>query len=206
MPPKPWDVLSSRRNRSYRIFEVRIDHARSPRTGRSHDFYILESRDWVNVIPLTSTGDVVLIRQYRHGIRENTLEIPGGIVEPGDSPEQAARRELAEETGYLERSMDYLGYVHPNPAFLNNRCHTFVARDVRLNGEQDQDEKEDIEIVLYPLSDVPRLIRENEITHALVLAAFHRFTLDPAPAGHGGTKSPEPSRAREKPENPGDDP
>ena len=189
MPPKPWDILSSRRDQSYRIFEIRTDHARSPRTGRSHDFYILESRDWVNVIPITSTGDVVLIRQYRHGIRENTLEIPGGIVEPGDSPEQAARRELAEETGYLDQSMDYLGYVHPNPAILNNRCHTFVAHDVRLNGEQDQDEKEDIEIVLYPLSAIPRLIRENEITHALVLAAFHRFDMKPAQAGRSDQES-----------------
>ena len=191
MPPKPWNILSSRRNQSYRIFEIRTDHARSPRTGGSYDFYILESRDWVNVIPLTSTGDVILIRQYRHGIRENTLEIPGGIVEPGDSPEQAARRELAEETGYLDRGMDYLGYVHPNPAFLNNRCHTFLAHDVRLNGEQDQDDKEDIEIVLHPLSDIPRLIRENEITHALVLAAFHRFYMESDPATRGGTERAE---------------
>lgn len=182
MPPKPWDILSSRRDRSYRIFQIRTDHARSPRTGRSHDFYILESRDWVNVIPLTNGGDVVLIHQFRHGIRENTLEIPGGILEQGDSPEQAARRELAEETGYLDRRMDYLGYVHPNPAILNNRCHTFVARDVYLNGEQDQDDKEDIEITLHPLSDIPRLIRENEITHALVLAAFHRFYMGFVPA------------------------
>ena len=150
MPPKPWEVLSSRLDRSYRVFHLRTDHARSPRTGESHDFFILESTDWVNVIPLTPDNEVVLIRQYRHGIRDNTLEIPGGLIEPEDTPEQAARRELAEETGYEAGGMTYLGYVHPNPAILNNRCHTFLARDVVRNGDQDQDDKEDIEVLRRP--------------------------------------------------------
>ncbi|MFO7785988.1 MAG: NUDIX hydrolase [Thermodesulfobacteriota bacterium] len=178
MPLKSWEVLSSRRDKSYRVFHMRTDRARSPRTGRDHDFYILESADWVNVISVTPSEEVVLIRQYRHGIRDITLEIPGGIVEPGDTPEDAARKELAEETGYMDRGMTYLGYVHPNPAILNNRCHTFLARDVFPNGDQDQDDKEDIEVLLRPLSEVPRLIRENRITHALVLAAFYRFYME----------------------------
>jgi ADP-ribose pyrophosphatase len=91
MPPKPWRVLSSRVNESFRIFNLRIDRAYSPRTQAAHDFYILESTDWVNVIPVTSRGEVVLIRQYRHGTREVTLEIPGGIVEHGDTPEMPRR-------------------------------------------------------------------------------------------------------------------
>jgi 8-oxo-dGTP pyrophosphatase MutT (NUDIX family) len=178
MPPKLWEILSSKPEKACRVFNLRIDHARSPRTGVSHDFYVLESTDWVNVIPLTPEQNVVLIRQYRHGIRENTLEIPGGLVEEGDTPEQAARRELAEETGYREREMVYLGYVYPNPAILDNKCHTFLARDVLIDGKQDQDEKEDIEVLVRPLADVPRLIRDNEITHALVLAAFYRFYME----------------------------
>ncbi len=178
MPPKPWQVLSSTWDRAYRVFHLRTDRARSPRTGQAHDFYVLESTDWVNVIPLTPDREVVLIRQYRHGTRENTLEIPGGLVEPGDTPEAAARRELAEETGYQERELSCLGYVHPNPAILNNRCHTFLARDVFLNGDQDQDDKEDIEVLLHPLTEIPRLIRDNRITHALVLAAFYRFFME----------------------------
>jgi len=178
MPPKPWEVLSSEWDRTYRVFHLRTDRARSPRTGKDHRFYVLESTDWVNVIPLTPAGEVVLIRQYRHGTRENTLEIPGGLVEPGDAPEDAARRELAEETGYRSRGMTCLGYVHPNPAILNNRCHTFLARDVFPDGGQAQDDKEDIEVLIRPLSDVPRLIRENRITHALVLAAFYRFFME----------------------------
>jgi 8-oxo-dGTP pyrophosphatase MutT (NUDIX family) len=150
----------------------------SPRTHEQHDFYILESGDWVNVIPLTSDGRVVLIRQYRHGIQQITLEIPGGIVENRDTPEAAARRELMEETGYRESEMIHLGTVHPNPAFLNNRCHTFLAKDVVRAGEQLQDDKEDIEVLLRPIGDIPRLIREGLITHSLVLAAFYRFYME----------------------------
>ncbi|MCU0586279.1 MAG: NUDIX hydrolase [Desulfobacterales bacterium] len=83
------------------------------------------------MIPLTPGREVVLIRQYRHGTREVTLEIPGGILEAGDTPSAAARRELGEETGYAAAEMISLGCVHPNPAFLENRCHTFLARNAR---------------------------------------------------------------------------
>lgn len=175
MSPKPWKLISSQTRKSLPIFALRTDRAKSPRTREEHDFYVLESRDWVNVIPLTSDNDVVLVRQYRHGTRTITLEIPGGVIEGNDSPEEAARRELREETGYHASDMKLLGHVHPNPAFLNNICYTYLARDVSIAGEQEQDEKEDIEVVLRPLKEIPRLIREGEITHSLILAAFYRF-------------------------------
>ena len=182
MTLKPWKLISSRLNESYRIFRLRTDRSQSPRTNEVHDFYILESTDWVNVIPLTPQNEVVLIHQHRHGIRDITLEIPGGIVEPDDSPEQAARRELGEETGYQEAEIILLGSVHPNPAFLNNRCYTYLARDVFVAGKQKQDEKEDIEVLLRPLSEIPGLIREGAISHSLVLAAFYRFYMEYLPA------------------------
>jgi len=181
MPIKPWRLLSSQRSESFKIFNVRTDHACSPRTSEAYDFYVLESADWVNVIPLTPHNEVVLIRQYRHGIREGTLEIPGGIVEESDTPEHAASRELIEETGYKESEMQLLGSVHPNPAFLTNRCYTFVAKGVSRWKAQEQDEKEDIEVVVRPLGQIPELIRGGEITHALVLAAFYRFYMEYLP-------------------------
>ena len=181
MPPKPWDVVSSQKDRSYRVFSLRTDRAISPRTGKEHNFFILESTSWVNIIPLTSDGKVVMVRQYRHGIGEVTLEIPGGLVEESDTPETAAMRELAEETGYTARKVISLGNVQPNPAIQNNRCYSFLARDVRLTREQSQDEKEDIEVVLKPLSEIPEAIRNGEITHALVLAAFYRFYMEYRP-------------------------
>ncbi len=178
MAVKPWKIISTKMNESFGIFDVRTDRALSPRTGMEHDFYILESSDWVNVIPLTRLEEVILIRQYRHGIRETTLEIPGGMIEKGDSPEDTARKELREETGYIASEMILIGMVYPNPAFLNNRCHTYLALDVSRTGKQDQDPKEDIEIVIKPLEDIPGLIRTGEIRHSLVLAAFYRFYME----------------------------
>jgi len=178
MPPKPWEIISSIKDKSYRVFSLRTDRAISPRTGKEHDFFILESSSWVNVIPLTPEQEVVLVRQYRHGARDVTLEIPGGLVEKSDTPEQAARRELFEETGYRPLETYSLGAVHPNPAIQSNECYTFLAKDVFVDGEQQQDEREDIEVLLRPLSAIPQLIRDREITHSLVLAAFYRFFME----------------------------
>jgi len=175
MPPKPWNLISSTLSKSYRVFGLRTDNARSPRTGESHDFFVMESPSWVNVIPLTGDEQVVLVRQYRHGTREVTLEIPGGLVEEGDSPQEAACRELREETGYASGGLILLGAVHPNPAIQNNLCYTYLARNVRPVGELELDDQEDIEVVLHPLSDIPLLIREKKITHALVIAAFYYY-------------------------------
>jgi 8-oxo-dGTP pyrophosphatase MutT (NUDIX family) len=178
MSLKPWKRIDSRIERQFPIFDLRVDRALSPRTGLEHDFYILESADWVNIIPLTPEKEVVLIRQYRHGLQEITLEIPGGILEPGDSPLAAARRELSEETGYAEGEWRALDYVLPNPAFLNNRCYTFLARNVLLKSTQDQDEKEDIEILLKPLKQIPALIKDGVIRHSLIVAAFYRLFME----------------------------
>ena len=175
MAPKLWKILSSTQDKSYRVFSLRTDRARSPRTGEAHDFFVVESSDWVNIIPLTPDNKVVLIEQYRHGVRDITLEIPGGLIEVHDTPAVAASRELREETGYREEELISLGWVHPNPALQDNRCYTFVATNVVLEGSQKLDEKEDIEVVLYPLKEIPGLIRGGAITNSLILAAFYRF-------------------------------
>lgn len=174
---KPWPCIRSQSVQSFRIFSIRADTALSPRTRAEHDFYVIETRDWVNIIPITADHQVVMVRQYRHGSREVTLEIPGGLVDPGDTPEKAAARELLEETGYQAEELMKIGGVNPNPAIFNNRCYTFVARNVKKIRDPMPDQTEDIEVALIPLVDIPELIRKGEIDHAIVISAFYWYFL-----------------------------
>ena len=174
---KPWPCIQSQSNQSFRVFSIRTDTAISPRTGTEHDFYIIESEDWINVIPLTADHQVVMIRQYRHGSRKITLEIPEGLVDPGDTQEKAAARELWEETGYEAQEFVKIGVINPNPALFNNRCYTFVARNVQKTHDPTPDQAEDIETILVPLVDISELIQQGKIDHAIVVAAFHFYFL-----------------------------
>jgi 8-oxo-dGTP pyrophosphatase MutT (NUDIX family) len=174
---KPWPCIRSQTERSFRVFSIRTDKAISPRTSTEHDFYIIESRDWINIIPLTSDHQVVMVKQYRHGSREVTLEIPGGMLDTGDTPQEAAARELLEETGYQAEEWMKIGVVSPNPAIFSNRCYTFLARNMKKVRDPIPDQTEDIEVVLVPLSDIPGLIRKGEIDHALVITAFYWYFL-----------------------------
>lgn len=170
-----WEKLDSKPLANYRIFKSRQDVRRSPRTGKEHTFYVIESPDWMNVIPITPEGKVVFIHQFRHGTENVTMEIPGGIVEPGEPPAETARRELLEETGYTVDKVILIGTVHPNPAFLNNTCYTYLALGAQKTGEQQFDEAEDIEVEEVALDEVAGLIRNGRITHSLVVAAFYHL-------------------------------
>lgn len=174
---QPWETESSAVVADYGIFRVRKDHCRSPRTRRAHDFWVLETTDWVNVVALTPDEQVVLVRQYRFGSQRATLEIAGGTVDPGEAPVVAAARELREETGYVPESVILLGAVEPNPAIQNNRCYTALALGCRPTGAQELDEREDIVVETRPLTEIPALFARGEITHALVWAAFHHYEL-----------------------------
>jgi ADP-ribose pyrophosphatase len=173
-----WPTLSSKTLGDFRIFSVRRETHRSPRTGLPHAFYVLDCANWVNVIALTSAREVVMVRQFRAGTDSVTLEIPGGGVETKDrSALTAARRELREETGHAAPTWKRLGVVNPNPAFQSNRCTTFLAEGCRSVGELIPDAGEDLAVELVPLRSIPGLIRRGKITHSLVIAAFHFLSL-----------------------------
>ncbi len=174
---KPWPCVRSQSVQSFRVFSIRRDTAISPRSGAEHDFYVIETQDWVNIIPLTVDRRVVMIQQYRHGSREVTLEIPGGLVDPGETPDSAAARELLEETGYEAEAVEKIGASNPNPAIFNNRCYTFVARNVTKVRDPMPDQTEDIEAALIPIADIPELIRKGKIDHAIVISAFCHYFL-----------------------------
>lgn len=170
-----WSRTDSRVLGDFRVFRLREDTRLSPRTGKHHKFFVLDTGDWINVVPVTPDNRIVLIRQFRHGTEEVTLEIPGGMVDAGEPPKLSARRELLEETGYEAEELVHIGTMTPNPAILNNRCHTFLARNVRYVAEPKMDGSEDIQVEVVHSSEVPGLIATGKISHALVIAAFYFY-------------------------------
>lgn len=160
------------------IFTLRRRRAQSPtQPSSAGEFVYLDSPDWVNVIALTAAREVVLIEQYRHGIDRVTLEIPGGMVEPDEEPLATGIRELREETGYAGEAATVIGAVTPNPAIMNNVCHTVLITDVRPVAGQDLEMHEEIGLRRVPLEGIPDLMRDGLIHHALVVAAFHHLGL-----------------------------
>lgn len=171
-PPKPWERIRTGTPTDYKILRIREDTVADPRNGSHHPRVVIESTDWVNIIPVTLDDEIVLIRQFRCGIWENTLEIPGGMVDADEPPLEAAIRELEEETGFVPGRVVQLGSVHPNPALQTNRCHSFLAIGCDRTGTLAPDSGEDIEVVLTPRRQIPRMLRDGTISHALVVAAF----------------------------------
>lgn len=175
--PDTWKRAESEEVANCRIFKVRQDRCVRLNDGAEHDFFVLENTDWVNIIPVTTNNEVVLIEQFRHGIEAMTMEIPGGMVDDAEDPQFAAERELIEETGYKPREVVFLGKSHPNPATHNNWVYHFLALDCEKVQETTFDTTESIATSLVPLDDINDLIANEEITHSLVVAAFYRYLL-----------------------------
>jgi ADP-ribose pyrophosphatase len=172
-----WKTLATERVYSTPIFDLHRRKSAHPHRGE-RNFYVLSAPGWVNIIPITPEGEVVLVRQYRHGISDFTLEIPGGMIDPQDpDPAEAARREMREECGYDSSIIIPLGQVHPNPAIQPNLCYLFFAPDVRKVGEPNWhlDSSEETEVELVPLTNIKQMIATGRITHALVITAFSFF-------------------------------
>ena len=131
----------------------------------------------MNVIALTPEEEVILVEQYRFGIREPTLEIPGGMVDAPESPLDGAKRELLEETGYVSDRWTRLGKVSSNPAIQNNYTHLYLARDCRFEGAQNPDTHERINVHTVSLDRFLNLVEDGTIHHAIVVAAVARFLL-----------------------------
>lgn len=172
---KPWVRKDLSQIADCRVFSVHESTSISPRTDKEHQFYVIESCDWVNVIPVTSSNEIVCVRQFRHGSEKISLEIPGGLVDSGEEPIVAAARECLEETGYETDELTSLGVLNPNPAIFPNALHTFVAPNAKLLTGISNTSTEHTEVQLIPMEQVSDLLVSGEIDHALVAATLWRL-------------------------------
>jgi ADP-ribose pyrophosphatase len=175
---KPWKTIRSTPVGDFRIFKIRSDVKISPRTGKEHDFFVLDSVNWVNVVAVTPDRQLVMVEQYRHGSNTVELEIPGGMMDAGETdPRATAVRELREETGYAGENARLLGKTHSNPAILSNVTYTVLIENCRLQHGVEFDSGEDLITRLVPVAEIPKLVADEKIGHSLVVVALYYFDL-----------------------------
>ena len=183
MSLKPWKYLSETSIAKTRIFDLVSRRFSHPVLGREDDFYALKTGSWANIAALTPNDELVLVKQFRFGIQDFTLEFPGGIVDPGEDAGKAASRELTEETGFTGTNLQSLGEVYPNPAIMNNRCFFFRVDEAQLTDEINLDPNEDIEVVVATIDQVIEWGKEGKFSHALANVCLLRLLLSLGRAG-----------------------
>ncbi len=158
-------------------FSVHRHDRQSQRSGVEHDFYLIETRDWINVIPVLPDGRIVFVKQYRQAAERFGLEVPAGIIDEGEDMLDAGRRELAEETGYGSGTWTFLGSFYSNPALIRNQVHVYLAEGVVPVGEQKLDAEEEIDVLLLDREAVKKAVLDGSIHNAVTLAVLNRAML-----------------------------
>jgi ADP-ribose pyrophosphatase len=173
--PSRWEKLGQRPQLQTRIFDVVGTRFRHPARSIEREFVVIHAPDWVNVVALTPSGHIVLVRQFRYGIDEFSLEIPGGVIDAGEDPVSAGLRELREETGFSGAPAKLLGTVRPNPAMQSNRCHFVFVEQAEKMHDLEWDPDEELQVITLPVDEVLALARSGGIVHSLVLNALMLF-------------------------------
>lgn len=173
--PARWEKLSQTTSAKTRVLDLLSVRFRHPVRQVERDFVVIAAPDWCNILALTPDGKLVLVRQFRYGTNEFSLEIPGGMIDPGEAPIAAAIRELREETGYVGTGARIIGTVRPNPAIQNNRCHFVLVENATLSAPVGWDHDEEIAVEVAPVDEVIGWARSGRITHSLVVCALFQF-------------------------------
>lgn len=167
-----WTVLDSKYLVQRPWATLRVDKLRMPNGNIKEEYYVLEYPTWVNMIGITEQNTILFVRQYRHGAEQVLLELPAGVVEQGEDPAEAARREMLEETGFAFDSIEKIAELYANPATSGNITHTFLLKNGKKIQEQMLDSSEDIEVVEMSLPEAKELLLNNKIGQALHTAAL----------------------------------
>lgn len=175
MEIKKWDIVESQYLIERPWLTARKDIVRLPNGKINPEFYILEYPDWVNVIAITKEGDFVMVEQYRHGLNDIYTELVAGVIEKGEDPMEAAKRELLEESGYGEGDWELLTVISQNPSTTNNLTHCFLAKNVELISTQHLDDTEDIAVVLLTEKEVKELLFSDKVKQSLMAAPLWKY-------------------------------
>ncbi len=167
-----WETLSSEYLVQAPWAVLRKDVCRMPNGHTVPEYYVLEYPNWVNMVALTADNQFILVKQYRHGVKQDVLEIPGGVIDPGEDAPTAAARELLEETGYRFDTLEEISTLFPNPATSDNITTTYLFTGGVKVQEQQLDDQEEIEVILASPAELKRLLLDNEFGQALHTAAL----------------------------------
>jgi ADP-ribose pyrophosphatase len=171
---RPWKKLQSTPVIEDRWFRVTADRCELPNGLVLDPFYVVHEKEWVHVFAVDAKNQVLVVRQYRYAANATCLELPGGVIDPGEEPLVAAKRELLEETGYSSTEWELVGSMFANPARQTNRVHIFLARNATVAGKQQLDASEDIEYLLLPIQAIQKSIENGQFSQALHIASYYR--------------------------------
>lgn len=171
---KPWKRLDTTTLIHDRWLHLTADRCELPSGHIVDPFYVLHQPDFVHVFAENTAGDILVVRQYRYAVANECVELPGGIIDAGETPQEGAQRELLEETGHVARNWTYVGWMYASPLRQTSKIHLFRARELAARQAQSLDDSEDIEFHFMPPMEIEEAMQTGQFTHVHYIASYYR--------------------------------